>query len=176
MKYQISIFLLMESNLKRKVLLSNSSFVCTMLTLMVFVAIIAFTYRTSSGIAFVLCCLLICIAILVSLFYIPMSVEVTPDYLFINRALRKKSFPIKKIKEILPVSVPADALRLCGSGGFMGYWGWYKADSIGRYFAYYGRSSDCFLITLDNDKKYLLGCQESEDICNFIHTCIKPEF
>ncbi len=55
-------------------------------------------------------------------------------------------------------------LRLIGSGGFLGYWGWFSDRTVGKYFAYYGRPQDCFLIELKNGKKYLLGCEDSETI------------
>ncbi|MBE6230681.1 MAG: hypothetical protein E7119_08940 [Bacteroidales bacterium] len=31
----------------------------------------------------------------------------------------------------------------------------------GKYFAYYGRSSDCFLVELKDGRKYLLGCKNA---------------
>lgn len=61
------------------------------------------------------------------------------------------------------------ALRICGSGGFFGYWGWFKERDLGKYFAYYGKSSDCFLVTLKSGNKYMLGCTEPEEMVDFIN-------
>ena len=102
-----------------------------------------------------------------------MSVNVTSDALTLNRSLGSKTIPIQNIDTIMPMSAPPDAIRLCGSGGFMGYWGWFKADSIGKYFAYYGKSADCFLVVLKDGRKYLMGCRDSEEICNVIDSLLK---
>ena len=54
--------------------------------------------------------------------------------------------------------------RVCGSGGWFGYWGWFHDRELGRYFAYYGKSSDCFLVRLRNGRNYVIGCQNSQTI------------
>ncbi len=56
------------------------------------------------------------------------------------------------------------SLFAIGSGGFLGYWGWFAEKGLGRYFAYYGRKSDCFLVTLKDGRKYVLGCREASDL------------
>lgn len=53
------------------------------------------------------------------------------------------------------------AIRICGSGGFFGWYGWFREGDIGKYFAYYGKSSDCFLVTLKDGRKYMLGCTDA---------------
>lgn len=54
--------------------------------------------------------------------------------------------------------------RVCGSGGWFGYWGWFHDRELGRYFAYYGKSSDCFLVRLRNGRSYVIGCQNPQTI------------
>ncbi len=54
--------------------------------------------------------------------------------------------------------------RIAGSGGFMGYWGWFREGDIGKYFAYYGKASDCFLVTLRNGRRYMLGCNDAPEM------------
>lgn len=64
------------------------------------------------------------------------------------------------------------AMRLFGSGGFMGYWGLFKEGDIGNYVGFYGKSSECFLVRMKNGDKYVLGCKKPEDIVDFISSVI----
>lgn len=150
--------------------MSNSSITLTMLTLIVFVALPALVYKTGSEISFILCCLAICLALLLSLFYVPMAIEVTDEQLIIHRALKKKRIALNNISGAEPMAVAPDTRRVCGSGGFMGHWGWFSSPTIGSYFAYYGQSTNCILIKLKSDRKYLLGCFDYEEICHLINT------
>lgn len=43
----------------------------------------------------------------------------------------------------------------------MGYWGKFREADLGTYFAYYGRASDCFLVTLNDGRRYMLGCADA---------------
>ena len=65
------------------------------------------------------------------------------------------------------------AIRICGSGGFLGYWGWFQERDLGKYFAYYGKASDCFLVTLTDGRKYILGCQNAPEMVEYIAKQIK---
>lgn len=58
--------------------------------------------------------------------------------------------------------------RVFGNDGWFGYWGWFKERDLGKYFAYYGRSSDCFLIILKDGRRYVIGCDNSADVIDFI--------
>ena len=64
------------------------------------------------------------------------------------------------------------SIRIFGSEGYIGYWKVYRG-SIGRYIAYYGKASDCFLINMKNGGKYVLGCENPEEMVNFINSKIK---
>ena len=64
------------------------------------------------------------------------------------------------------------AIRIFGSGGFLGYWGWFKERDLGKYFAYYGRSSDCFLVELKDGRKYMLGCKNPQKMVEYINSMI----
>ena len=57
-------------------------------------------------------------------------------------------------------------IRICGSGG---WFGWFSEKDLGKYFAYYGKASDCFLVTLKNGKKYMLGCKDTPKMVNAIN-------
>ncbi len=64
------------------------------------------------------------------------------------------------------------AIRICGSGGFMGYWGLFREGDIGRYYAFYGKASDCFLVRMKNGDKYVLGCDQPQKMVDYIESQI----
>ncbi len=51
----------------------------------------------------------------------------------------------------------------------MGYWGWFSERDLGKYFAYYGKASDCFLVTMKDGRKYMLGCQNPAEMVDAIN-------
>lgn len=110
--------------------------------------------------------------LLLGLFYMPMSVSIEGSDLCINRSLRIKSIPMSEIESARLLQPTMAERRLLGSGGFMGYWGWFSEPSIGKYFAYYGKASDCFLVQLKNGRKYLLGCENPAAIVDYINSKI----
>lgn len=114
----------------------------------------------------------IAILFLSALLFMPLSISIDKDKLSINRPLLKKSIRLSDIAEARLCSPTMGAIRLCGSGGWFGWFGWFKESDIGKYFAYYGKSSDCFLVTLKNGKKYMLGCEDAPAMVDAINANI----
>ncbi len=108
--------------------------------------------------------------VILELFYMPLSVSVNESELNVHRALRRKRIPLKDIKSVMLCPPTMAERRICGSGGFFGYWGWFSEPSIGKYFAYYGKASDCFLVELKNGRKYLLGCSNPSEMVGYINS------
>ncbi len=104
----------------------------------------------------------------VGLFYCPVSLETTDHTLIIHRVLKDKVIPYSEIAAADYCYPSAGGLRLCGSGGFMGYWGYFHDIIIGNYFGYYGNQKNCILIKLNSGKQYVLGCEDREAILNII--------
>lgn len=111
--------------------------------------------------------------LIVSLYFCPLSISVTDKEININKSLSAKSIPLAKIKSIQLYPAPIGDIRTCGSGGFLGFWGWFHNRNIGKYFAYYGRPSDCFLVELTDGRKYLLGCKNASMIVEAVTNKIK---
>ena len=111
--------------------------------------------------------------VLASLFYMPLSISADKTTIYINRSLRIKAIPIQDVASVKLCPPTMGAIRICGSGGFFGYWGWFKERDLGKYFAYYGRSSDCFLVELKDGRKYVLGCKNAPKMVEYIQTLIK---
>lgn len=95
-----------------------------------------------------------------SLFYFPTSIETTNSSLIIRRFLKSKIIPYSFISSADTCIPSAGGLRLCGSGGFLGYWGYFNDIIIGTYFGYYGNRNQCILIKLNNGKQYVVSCEE----------------
>lgn len=95
-----------------------------------------------------------------SLFYFPTSIETTNSSLIIHRFLKSKIIPYSFISSADTCIRSAGGLRLCGSGGFLGYWGYFNDIIIGTYFGYYGNRNQCILIKLKNGKQYVVSCEE----------------
>lgn len=102
----------------------------------------------------------------------PLFISVRDGELNINRPLKIKSIPLSTIDSVKLVSPTMAEKRICGSGGWFGYYGWFSEPSIGKYFAYYGKASDCFLVTLKDGKKYILGCENPKDMVDYINESI----
>lgn len=116
---------------------------------------------------------LIILLFLSTLFFMPLSISVDHERLNIRRPLKTKSIPLSDISDVRLCPPTMGAIRLFGSGGWFGWYGWFKEKDLGRYFAYYGKASDCFLITLKNGKKYMLGCKDAPAMVKTINAYLQ---
>lgn len=110
----------------------------------------------------------IAILFLFTLCFMPLSISLDNESLNINRPLKIKSIPLSDIAETRLCAPTMGAKRICGSGGWFGWYGWFSERDLGKYFAYYGKASDCFLVTLKNGKKHMLGCKDAPEMINAI--------
>lgn len=113
------------------------------------------------------------LAILSGLYYCPCSVEATSEGVKINRLLSgAKTFSYDEIEKVDACSLSISSLRLCGSGGFFGYWGYFHDNAIGNYFGYYGDKNYCMLLRLKNVRQYVLGCEDVSSMAKYISSAI----
>ncbi|MDE6286164.1 MAG: PH domain-containing protein [Muribaculaceae bacterium] len=103
------------------------------------------------------------------LFYAPLAIHACGDNIVVISVIKHHRIPIRDVASVELFRPTMGAVRVCGSGGLMGYWGLFSENDIGRYFAYYGKASDCFLVVLKNGKKYVLGCEHPAEMV----ACIK---
>lgn len=115
----------------------------------------------------------VAVMLIISLCYMPMSIGADENAIYINRSLKIKAIPMTDVVSVKLCPPTMGAIRVCGSGGFLGYWGWFKERDLGKYFAYYGKASDCFLVELSNGHKYMLGCQNAPEMVEYIAKQIK---
>ena len=100
----------------------------------------------------------------VSMYFYPRSVESTDSKLIIHRQYSDKAFSYEDIASVERCYPSAGGLRLCGSGGFFGYWGYFTDIMIGNYFGYYGDRDQCILIRLKNGRQYVISCEDPEEM------------
>lgn len=155
--------------MKSEVRLSTFSIVITWLILFFLVAVTVYGYRDGMPhwLAYILGFSIILIVV-AGFIYMPVSISADDKWLRINRILARKRIPLSEIESVSLCQPTMAERRICGSGGFMGYWGWFSEPSIGRYFAYYGKASDCFCVTLKDGRRYLLGCRYPQQMVDYI--------
>lgn len=156
--------------MKRKVVLSDYARVITVACTVVMCA--ALWYTHTYRIQFYILAAVVALAFLCALWYAPMNISADNYAIRVHRPLRQTTIPVEEISSVKPLQPTMGAIRICGSGGFMGYWGWFSEKDTGKYFAYYGKASDCFMITLRNGRKYLLGCADYASMTEYINQTI----
>ncbi len=154
--------------MKSKVLLSNFCVGLTVAIEIVFLAVLYFTY--SEPVAFILWGVILIGTNLAALWYMPLSVECGVKALKLHTPLRTITFPYTEIASVERIQPTMGAVRVFASGGFLGYWGLFRERTIGKYHAAYGRASDCFLITLKDGTKWMLGCYNPDRVVALIRT------
>lgn len=113
------------------------------------------------------------ILLLLSLWFSPFYLKVDAGYVVMGSIIRSRKLPISEIAGIELFQPTMGAIRVCGSGGFMGYWGLFREGDVGRYQAFYGKASDCFLVSMKNGDKYVLGCENPSAIVDYIRLQMK---
>lgn len=102
------------------------------------------------------------------LFFMPLSITLDESSININRPLKTKKIPLSEVADVKMCPPTMGAIRVCGSGGWFGWYGWFREKDLGKYFAYYGKASDCFLVTLKDGRKYMLGCKDAPEMSDAI--------
>lgn len=111
---------------------------------------------------------LLLILITFTLTYAPLYISTDSEYVKVKSVFRTFKIPVNDIESITLFQPTMGALRICASVGYMGYWGLFREGDVGNYIAFYGKSSDCFLIRLRNGDKYVLGCFNPPKMVEYI--------
>lgn len=156
--------------MKSRVELSTFSTILT-IAILVLIAIGLVATRSDNG-KFITLSVIALTLLIPSMFYCPLNISADDDEVKIKSPFKIHSIPMSSIVQVERFQPTMGSIRVCASGGFLGYWGIFKEGDIGRYMAYYGKSSQCFLITLHNGDKYVLGCKNPDDMIDFIRTKI----
>lgn len=107
------------------------------------------------------------------LFFGAAYIKADSDYIVLGCLLRGKKIPMGEVESVEFFKPSSGAIRICASGGFMGFWGIFRETGIGKYYGFYGKAADCFLVCLKNGNKYVLGCNHPEEMVDYIKSQIK---
>ncbi|MDE6741915.1 MAG: PH domain-containing protein [Muribaculaceae bacterium] len=151
--------------LKKRVKLSGWSTAMTIFTMVFLIGICIWQFHETENEFY--CWLLLGIVAVWSfstLFYSPMYIILNEDSINVETLMHVRRFPLDEIVSVKICEPTMSEHRICGSGGYFGYWGWFREPSIGKYFAYYGKASQTFLIRLKSGRQYMLGCRDSKEM------------
>ncbi|MDE6309505.1 MAG: PH domain-containing protein [Muribaculaceae bacterium] len=107
-----------------------------------------------------------------TLFFGPAYIKADSDSIVMGSLLRGKRLPMRNVASVELFQPTMGAIRICASGGFLGYWGIFREGDIGRYYGFYGKASDCFLVRMKNGDKYVLGCDNPSAMVDYIKSQI----
>lgn len=106
------------------------------------------------------------------LFFGPAYIKADSSYIVLGSLLRSKKIPMHVVESVELFQPSAGAIRICASGGFMGYWGIFQEKGIGRFYGFFGNPAECFIVAMKDGKKYVLGCQEPAKMVDYIKSQI----
>lgn len=113
------------------------------------------------------------VLIVCGLFWGAAYIKADDDSIVLGSILRHKRIAMRDVAGVELFQPTMGAIRICGSGGFMGYWGLFREGDIGRYYAFYGKASECFIVRMKNGDKYVLGCENPGAMVAFIKSRLK---
>lgn len=102
--------------------------------------------------------------VVMGLYYCPKSICVIGNQLLINRFFSPKKILLSDIASVEVYSGSTRFLKVCGSGGMFGFYGWYKTRELGRFFIYATNLKELVCITLMSGKKYMISCEDAQSM------------
>lgn len=156
--------------MKQKVSYSTASLVVTIAVTALLIYILFAAYGSNK---FGLMAVLIVTLWGAALLYAPMWVELGPDCVTMRHPLRKTRLPLRDVAVAEPYQPTMGDRRIFGSGGYFGHWGIFSAADVGKYTAYYGKSSQCFMVRMKNGDKYVFGCENPAEITDAVNLRLK---
>ncbi len=156
--------------MKSRIALSpyTSIITCIYIIVLLTLCVVIGQHKVATHIFLAVFLILILSAFLFGAFYI----KADSKYVILGSILRKRKILISNIESVELFQPSKATIRICGSGGFMGYWGIFKEADLGRYYAFYGKASDCFLVRMKNGDKYVLGCENPSAMFDYIKSLI----
>lgn len=159
--------------LNEPVIWSRTSNIISVVLILVFLALLI-CLPLPPYVRMVLFCVM-AIAIIPAMYYAPMCLTLTSRVLGIRRLITTRRIEVRDIVDVKRCEPSSIGYKVCGSGGFLGYCGWWRSYTEGTYFSYVGRYDQAFFIELKSGRKYLLSCRNSSSMMEAIKRLIsKP--
>lgn len=105
-----------------------------------------------------------------ALCFCPMRVRTGNGILEVIFSFRNKTIPLGRIRKAVPYQVTMNFVRFFGSGGFFGWWGWFRNQELGRFMVYASELDHVFLVELEDGKKYIISCSDPTAMCDAINS------
>lgn len=150
--------------------LSKFAYITTLLINFFLIVCCALIWDEKTGFWFI--CVIWLLLLIFGLLYGPTQIIANPKYILVKSRLLKQRIAMIEIESVELFQPTIGTYRLCASGGYFGYWGIFRDGTIGKYTAYYGKTSDCFLIKMKNGSQYVLGCQNPDIMVAYIKNYI----
>lgn len=112
------------------------------------------------------------ILLIPSMFYAPREVEVADGFIKVKSYLKSHKISLGCVASVATFVPTMGARRIFGCSGFLGHWGVFSEGDVGRYVAYYGKSSDCFIVRMKNGDKYVIGCENPKSMVDYINSIL----
>lgn len=148
--------------------ISAGSFWFSLLGTFILVGLAWYSYSIGNSLGFYASGGVLVLLCLLMLIYMPMYISIEDDALYVNRSFWFKQLHVADIESIKLMQPTMGARLICGSNGFWGYWGWFREADLGKYFAYYGKASDCFFVKMRDGRQYMLGCKNPGSIVDYV--------
>lgn len=134
------------------------SFIVFAVLIIPFVSIFSL-YGKSHNPALFIAPAVVLLALFITLFFRVKSYELDTESLNIIRPASTVKYPLHRIRSIRAVTTKdlGFGIRTFGSGGFFGYFGKFYYRNIGHVTLYVTDRSKMLLITLDDDKKFMIS-------------------
>lgn len=149
---------------------------CVMTTTIILIVVVVIAFMPLYNIAernniaiSIVCGIALIEMIVMELYYCPVSIIVTQNQLLIRRFFTSKNIPLNEIASVEIYSESTRFLKVCGSGGMFGFYGWYKNKELGRFFIYATNLKELICITLISGKKYMISCEDARNLYNEIN-------
>lgn len=104
----------------------------------------------------------------------PRRITVYADRLVLKKGIGKKTLLFSDIESIERRDDLAFDMRLIGSGGMLGYTGWFTNSDFGRYMSYVGDYKDTFLI-VTRKRKYVMSCDRPDELVEEVKRRIEAQ-
>jgi hypothetical protein len=91
--------------------------------------------------------------------FAPLAVEVSSEAVVVKRLVRDVVIPLADVREIrrLESGQAGFMWRLCGCGGFLGWFGLFYSRGLGEFWAYAGNRADLVLLTRIDGTKIVVS-------------------
>jgi hypothetical protein len=106
----------------------------------------------------------------VLILFAPLRFEVTPEAVVVKRLRRDVVIPRGEIREIrrLEAGRTGFTWRLCGSGGFFGWFGLFYNRGLGDFWAYAGNQDDLVVLTLADGTRIVMSPSPPDAFVNAV--------